>query len=137
MEDQHPCRSQRLQIIPSLIATNPPPPPQRQILITSGSFESTGVSESLRESELRYTHIGPLLVEIEYLQAEEFARKYNSPLTNLRDLVLLQACLFSSCGVGVPLSSSMSNSGEGSGDMSTPTSAMVASGVSPSPVSSP
>ena len=106
-------------------------PPQRHILNTNGSFESTVVKEILGKPELRYNQTSPFLVAIEYFKAEYFARKYNSPLTNLRDLVLVQVHMFGPPRIGVPLIFFMSSLGEGLGDMSTPTSSMVASGVSP------
>ena len=68
------------------------------------------------------------------MQVDEFARKFNSPLTDLNYPVIVQVLPFSSLGSGVPLSQFMSRSGEG---MSTPTSAILASGVSPPPVSAP
>ena len=82
-------------------------------------------------------HTYPLLVEIEDLQVKEFARNYNSPLTNLRDLFLVQVRLFGPPRIGVSLSFVISISREGLGDISTPNSAMVSIGVSPSPVSGP
>ena len=48
-----------------------------------------GVNQILGEPKICYTQSDPLLVEIEDLQALEFARNYNSPLTNLRYIVLV------------------------------------------------
>ena len=55
----------------------PPPPPQRQRLDTYGSFKPVGISEVPGEPELRTNQVDTTIVEIEYLQAEEFARNYN------------------------------------------------------------
>ena len=54
MEDQPLHRSRRLHNILSLIV-EPPSPPLRGRVKMIGSFESTNVSESPRERELRYT----------------------------------------------------------------------------------
>ena len=67
----------------------PPPPPQRWRLDTDGSFELIGVSEVLGELELRTNQFDLTIVEIEDLQADEFARNFNSPLTNLNDPVIV------------------------------------------------
>ena len=76
-------------------------------------------------------------MEIEYLQAQEFARNYNSPLIYLRDLVLVQVRQLGAVGIGVPLSYLISSLGEGLEDMPTPTSSMLESGASPSLVNAP
>ena len=78
-----------MQNLPLLITLEPPPPPQRQRLDTDGSFEPIGVSEVLGEPELRTDQFDLTAVEIEYLQADEFARNFNSPLTDLNDLVIV------------------------------------------------
>ena len=129
--------SQRLQNLPPLSIVEPPPPPQKWRLDTNSSFESLGVSESPWEPELCYTQPNPLSIEIEYLQAQEFARNYNSPLIYLRDLVLVQVRHLGPLGIGVPLSSLIYSLGEGLDDMPTPTSSMLASGSSPSLVNAP
>ena len=129
--------SRRLQNLPPLSIVEPPPPPQKWRLDTNSSFESPGVSESPWEPELCYTQPNPLSVEIEYLQAQEFARNYNSPLIYLRDLVLVQVRQLGPLGIGLPLSSLISSLGEGLEDMPTPISSMLASGVSPSPMNAP
>ena len=87
MEDQPIRRSLRLQNIPPLITLEPPPPPQRKRLDTDGSFEPIGVSEVLGEPELRANHLDLNTIEIEDLQDDEFARNFNTPLTDLNDLV--------------------------------------------------
>ena len=112
----------------------PPPPPRRKIINISGSFEPTGISESPGEPELRYNQPNHPLVEINDLQDEYFARNYKSPLTDLRDHVLVQVRDFSQPGLGVPSSFGMLNIGEGPGDINTPTSAMLVGGTSPSHV---
>ena len=67
----------------------PPPPPQRWRLDTYGSFELTGVSEVLGELEHRHTPVEFPPVEIEDMQADEFSRNYNIPLTDLSDIFLV------------------------------------------------
>ena len=67
----------------------PPPPPQRQRLDTDGSFEPIGVSEVLGEPTLRTNHSDFNTVEIEDLQADEFARNFNTPITDLNDPVIV------------------------------------------------
>ena len=89
------------------------------------------------EPELHYTQTKHFPVQVEDLKAQEFATNYNPPITNLSGPVLLQVRIFGSPGVGFPLSTIMSRSGEGIRDVSTPTLAMLVSGVSPSLVSSP
>ena len=131
MEDQAIRRSRRLQNLPPLITLEPPPPPQRWILDTDGSYEPIGVSEVLGEPELRTNQFDLTIVEIENLQVDEFARKFNSPLTDLNDTVIVQVCPFNSLMIGVPLGRLMSNAGESS---STSTSATLDEGVPPPPV---
>ena len=92
---------------------DPPPPPLRRSINTSGSFESTGISENTGEPELSYIKHGPLSVEIEDLQAKEFAINYNSPLTNLGDPVLVQILPFNQPTFCVPIGVVISSSGEG------------------------
>ena len=48
-------------------------------------------------------------MEIEYLQDKDFSRNYNSPLTDLRDLILVQVHPFGPPSSGVPLRSIMSS----------------------------
>ena len=112
----------------------PPPPPRRKIINISGSFEPTGISECPGEPELRYNQPNHPLVEINDLQDEYFARNYKSPLTDLRDHVLVQVRDFSQPGLGVPSSFGMLNIGEGPGDINTPTSTMLIGVASPSHV---
>ena len=78
-----------LQNLPPIITLEPPPPPQRRRLDTDGSFEPIKVSEVLSEPELRENCINLNTVEIEDLQDDEFARNFNTPLTNLNDLVII------------------------------------------------
>jgi len=79
-----------LQNLPQLITLEPPPPPQRRRLDIDGSFEPIRVSEVPGEPELRANHFNLNKVEIEYLQDDEFARNFNTPLTNLSDHVIIQ-----------------------------------------------
>ena len=112
----------------------PPPPPQRQRLDTDGSFEPIGVSEVLGEPELRENHFNLNTVEIEDLQADKFARNFNSPLTDLNDPVIVQVRPFNPPVIGVPVGRIMSTVGESS---FTSTSAALAEGVLPPPVGAP
>ena len=63
--------------------------PQRQRLDTDSSFEPIGVSEVPSEPELRVNHFNLNTDEIEDLQADEFARNFNSPLTDLNNTVIV------------------------------------------------
>ena len=56
---------------------------------TDGSFEPIGVSEVLGELELRTYRFDLNIVEIEDMQNDEFARKFNSPLTDLNDPMIV------------------------------------------------
>ena len=85
-----------MQNLPPLITLEPPPPPQRRRLDTDGSFESIGVSEVLGEPVLRANRSNFNTVEIEDLQANEFARNFNTPLTNLNDPKIVQVRNFRS-----------------------------------------
>ena len=78
-----------MQNLPPLITLEPPPPPQRRRLETDSSFKSIGVSEVLGETELRENRFNLNIVEIEYLQANEFARNFNSPLIDLNDPMIV------------------------------------------------
>ena len=82
--------SRRLQNLPLLITLEPPPPPQRQRLDTDGSFKPIGVSEVSSEPKLRTDQFDLTTIKIEDLQADEFARNFNSPLTDLNDTVIVQ-----------------------------------------------
>ena len=75
--------------LPPLITLEPPPPPQRQRLDMDGSFEPIGFSEVLSEPELRENRFNLNTVKIEGLQDDEFARNFNSPLTDLNDPVIV------------------------------------------------
>ena len=112
MEDQPIRSSRRLQNIPPLITLEPPPPPQRWILDTDGSFEPIGVSEVPGELALRANCFDFNTVEIEDLQADEFARNFNTPLTDLNALVIVQVRPFESPVLGVPVGRIMSTIGE-------------------------
>ena len=68
------------------------------------------------------------------MQTDDFARNFNPPLTNLNDPVIVQVLPFSSPAIGVPLSRDMFSSREG---ISTPTSAILVSGVPPPSVGAP
>ena len=98
MDDQAIRRSRRLQNLPPLITLEPPPPPQRRILDTDSSFEPIGVSEVLGEPELKANHFDLNIDEIEDLQVDEFARNFNTPLTNLNDPVIVQVHPFDPYG---------------------------------------
>ena len=134
MEDQPIRRSPRLQKIPPLITLEPPPPPQRRRLDTDGSFEPIGVSEVPGEPELRENSLNLNTVEIEDLQADKFARNFNTPLTDLNDPVIVQVRHFDPPMIGVPMGRIMSTTGESS---FIPTSAAPAEGVLPPPVGVP
>ena len=81
--------SRRLQNLPPLVTLEPPPPPQRWRLDTDGSFEPVGVSEVPGEPSLIANRLDFYTVEIEYLKIEEFARNFNTPLTDLNDPVIV------------------------------------------------
>ena len=66
-----------------------PPPPQRHILDTYVPFESVGVSEVPGEPKLRTNQVDTTAIEIEDLQADEFARNFNSPLTDLNNPMIV------------------------------------------------
>ena len=104
--------SRRLQKIPPLITLEPPPPPQRKRLDIDGSFEPIGVSEVPGEPRLRANRFDFNTFEIEYLQADKFARNFNTPLTDLNDPVIVQVRPFDSPVLGVPVGRIMSNTGE-------------------------
>ena len=74
---------------PPFITLEPPPPPQRRRLDTDDSFELVGVSEVLGELELIANRFDLDTVEIEDLQTDEFARNFNTPLTNLNDPMIV------------------------------------------------
>ena len=131
MEDQSLCSSRRLQNLPPSVTVEPPPPPQRQRLDTDGSFKPIGVSEVLGEPKLRINQEETTVVDIEYLQAYEFARNFNPPLTYLNDIVIVEVFPFNSPVIGVPLRKVISRSGEG---ISTPNSSILVGGVPPPPV---
>ena len=78
-----------MQNLPPLITLEPPPPPQRQRLDTDGSFEPVGVSEVPGEPALRANRFDFNTVEIEELQDNEFAREFNTPLTELNDPMIV------------------------------------------------
>ena len=73
---------------------DPPLPPQRRRLDTHSSFELVGISEVPSELELRTNQVNTTTVEIEDLQDDEFARNFNSPLTDLKNLVIIQVRTF-------------------------------------------
>ena len=78
-----------MQNLPPLITLEPPPPPQRWRLDTDSSFEPIGVSEVLGELALRANRSDFNTVEIEDLQADEFAKNFNTPLTDLNDPMIV------------------------------------------------
>ena len=134
MEDQPIRRSRRLQNLPPLITLEPPPPPQRQRLDTDGSFEPTGVSEVPGGPALVANRFDFNTVEIEDFLMDEFARNFNTPLTDLNDPVIVQVRPFDSPILGVPVGRIMSTTGEISFAF---TSAFPVEGVLPPPVSTP
>ena len=75
--------------LPPLITLEPPPPPQRQRLDTDDSFEPVGISEVLGEPEIIANCFDLDTVEIEYLQTNEFARNFNTPMTDLNDPMIV------------------------------------------------
>ena len=81
--------------LPPLTPLEPPPLPQRRRLSIGGSFEPVGVTEVLSELELIANRFDFDTVEIEELQTDEFARNYNTPLTDLNDPVIMQVRPFS------------------------------------------
>ena len=103
VEDQPRRRSRRLKNLPLFTTVEPPPPPQRKRLDTDGSFKSVGISEVPGEPELRANQVDTNTVEIKDLQPDEFARNFNSPLTDLNDLVIVQVRPFNSPMIGVPV----------------------------------
>ena len=111
-----------MQNLPPSDIVEPLPPHQRRRLDTDGSFEPVGVSEVPGEPKLRTNQVDTTTVDIEYLQADEIARNFNPPLTNLSDLVIVQVLPFTSPVIGVPERRVMANSREG---IYTPTSAML------------
>ena len=127
-------RSRRLQNLPPLITLEPPPPPQRRILDTNGSFELVGVSEVPGEPSLIANCLDFDTVEIEDLQTDEFARNFNTTLTDLNDPVIVQVRPFDSPILGVPMGRIMSIAGESSFVF---TLVIPAEGVLPPSVSAP
>ena len=112
MEYQPIRRSQRLQNLPPLITLEPPPPPQRRRLDTNGSFEPIGVSEVPGEPKLKEKRLNLNTVEIGDLQTDKFARNFNTPLTDLNDLVIIQVHPFDPPVIGIPVGRIMSTVGE-------------------------
>ena len=134
MEDQPIRRLRRLRNLPPLVTLDPPPSPQRRRLDTDGSFEPVGISEVLGEPELIANRFDLDTVDIEDLQTDNFARNFNTPLTDLNDPVIIQVSPYDSPVLGVPVGRIMSSAGESSFLF---TSALLAEGVLPPPVSAP
>ena len=103
-----------MQNLPPLITLEPPPPPQRRRLDTDGSFEPIGVSEVPGEQSLIANHLDFDTIEIEDLQTDEFARNFNTPLTDLNDPEMVWVRPFDSPVLGVPVGRIMSYLGESS-----------------------
>ena len=95
--------------LPPITALEPPPLPQRRRLDTEGSFEPVGISEFLGEPELIANRFNLDKVEIEELQTDEFARNFNSPLTDLNVPVIVQVRPFDSPVLGVLVGRVMSS----------------------------
>ena len=89
MEDQPLHRSKRFQNLPPSVTVEPPLPPKRMELDTKGSFEPVYVSEVLGELKLRIKREETSTVEIEYLQADNFAINFNLPQTDLNNPVIV------------------------------------------------
>ena len=100
-----------MQNIPLLITLEPPPPPQKKRLEIDGSSELIGVSEVSSEPKLRTDQFDLTTIKIEDLQADEFARNFNSPLTDLNDTVIVQVPPYNPPVIGVPLGRLMSTTG--------------------------
>ena len=100
----------------------------------NSSFEPIGVSEVSGEPELRENHFNLNTIEIEDLQADEFARNFNTPLTDLNDPMIVQVRPFDPPVIGVSVGRIMSSAGESSFIF---TSATPAEGVLPPLVSTP
>ena len=120
--------------LPPITALEPPPLPQRQRLDTEGSFEPVGISEVLGEPEIIANRFNLDTVEIEELQTNEFARNFNSPLTDLNDHVIVQVRPFDSPVLGVLVGRVMSSAEESSFVF---TSTILVEGVLHPPVSTP
>ena len=58
-------------------------------LVVESSFETIGVSQFPGESKLRTNQVNTAEIEIEDLQADEFARNFNPPLIDLNDPVII------------------------------------------------
>ena len=97
--------------LPPLITLEPPPPPQRRRLNTDGSFEPIRVSEVPSEQKLRANRLNLNTLEIQDLQADKFARNFNTPLTDLNDHVIVQVRPFDPPVIGVPMGKIMSTTG--------------------------
>ena len=134
MEDQPVRRSRRLRNLPPLTTLEPPPLPQRRRLGTDGSFEPVGTSEVLGELELIANRFDFDTVEIEELHTDEFARNFNTHLTDLNNPVIVQVRPFDSPVLGVPVGRVMSSAEESSFVF---TSTLLVEGVLPPPVSAP
>ena len=74
--------------LPLLVTVEPPLPHQRWRLELNDFFKPVRISEVLGKIELRTNQVDTTIVEIEYLQTDEFARNFNSPLTDLNDPVI-------------------------------------------------
>ena len=84
------------------------------------------VSKFPSEPKLRTNQEDTTAIDIQDLQADEFARNFNPPLTNLSNLVIVQVIPFDSPVIGVLVSNIMAIFGEG---ISTPKSVILARGV--------
>ena len=113
VEDQPLIRSRRLQKNPLFTTVEPPSPPQRWRLDIDSCFEPVGISEVSGEPKLRTNQVDTTTIEIEDLQADEFERNFDSPLTDLNDPVIIQVRPFNSPMIGVLVSRHVASSGEG------------------------
>ena len=99
--------------LPPLTTLEPPPLPQRRRLDIDGSFEwPVGISEVLGEPELIANRFNLDIIEIEELQTDDFARNFNTPLTDLNDPMIIQVRPFDSPILGVPVGRIMSSAEE-------------------------
>ena len=86
------------------------------------------------EPELKENRFDLNIVEIEDLQVDEFARNFNTPLTDLNDPMIIQIRPFNPPMIGVPVGRIMSTEGESS---FTSTSTALAEAVVPPLVTTP
>ena len=79
---------------------------------TDSSFELIRVSEVSSEPELRTNRVDTTRVEIEDLQANEFAINFKSLLTDLKNPMIIQVRPLNSPAIGVPMRKRMASARE-------------------------